>query len=62
MNEIQAKIMLEHPELYECDCHLKEDVSSIILNANAELVKITGSIRDLSVVLKNKMRSGECAT
>lgn len=55
MNALQLKVILEHPESYECDCHLKEDVSSVIINDNTELVKITRSIRDLSTVLRKKM-------
>lgn len=55
MNGLQAKMMLEHPELYECDCYLNEDASSIIINANAELVKLTESIRNLSITVRKGM-------
>jgi hypothetical protein len=55
MNGLQAKMMLEHPELYDCDCHLREDASAIILEANTELIKITHGIRELSILLRKKM-------
>jgi hypothetical protein len=59
MNALQLKVILERPDLYDCECHPIEDASfdtsSIITDTNNEIVKLSKNIRELSDVLRKKM-------
>jgi hypothetical protein len=60
MNDLQARVLFNYPVLYDCVCHIREempgeDTSSIIIDTNNKLVKLTEDIRDLSIVLRKQM-------
>ena len=55
MDATQAQRISNNPGLFECNCHLREDTSSIIVNENNRSVELSAGIRDLSAALKSIM-------
>jgi hypothetical protein len=60
MNDLQARVLFNYPILYDCVCHLREEVpredtSSILIDANAKIIQLTDDILDLSTTLRTMM-------